>query len=99
MVILHLLSALKKCNDTRAGVMFRSTTVCKDLENYVAILRFLILAFQQVVLLIDSMDEGSLFPSLQGDYSAHNGFFKGIESLDASCFYGRSFGFQVSALL
>lgn len=41
------------------------------------------------------MDEGSLFPSLEGDYAQHNGFFKGIESLDASCFYGRSFGFQV----
>jgi hypothetical protein len=50
MIILHLVSALKKCSDTRASVMFRSTTVCKDLENYVAILRFMVLAFQQVII-------------------------------------------------
>jgi hypothetical protein len=46
-------------------------------------------------MLIDSMDEGSLFPSLEGNYNIHDGFFKAIESLDASCFYGRAFGFQV----
>ncbi|KAI6177498.1 Hosl-1 [Aphelenchoides bicaudatus] len=94
MVLLHLVSTLKKCSETRGSLMFRSTTICKELENYVAIFRFLILAFQQTVLMIESLDEGSLFPSLEGDYSLHDGFFKGIESLDASCFYGRSFGFQ-----
>ncbi|KAI6239120.1 hypothetical protein M3Y99_00615300 [Aphelenchoides fujianensis] len=108
-VILHLISVLKKCSDTRGGLLFRSTTVCKDLENYVAILRFFVLSFQQVssnrhdcsmpvclevVLLIDALDENSLFPKLTGDYTMYHGILKGIESLDASCFYGRSFGFQ-----
>jgi hormone-sensitive lipase len=48
MILLHLVSTFKKCSDTRGGIMFRSTTICKDLENYTAILRFLVLAFQQV---------------------------------------------------
>ncbi|KAI6218452.1 hypothetical protein M3Y95_01165700 [Aphelenchoides besseyi] len=94
MVTLHLVSVLKKCAETRGSLLFRSTTVCKDLENYVAILRFFVLSFQQVVLLIDALEENSLFPSLDGDYSLYHGILKGIESLDASCFYGRSFGFQ-----
>lgn len=96
MATMHLVSVLRDCLDKCNEPSFRVPTVCKDLENYVAILRFLVLAFQQVGLLIDSLDEGSLFPSLEGDYSVHDGFFKGLESLDASCFYGRSFGFQVS---
>ncbi|KAI6182701.1 hypothetical protein M3Y97_00409100 [Aphelenchoides bicaudatus] len=92
--ILHLVSIFKECTDTRDASSFRAAGICKDVENYVAILRFLVLAFQQTVLLIESLDEGSLFPSLEGDYSIHDGFFKGLESLDASCFYGRAFGFQ-----
>jgi hypothetical protein len=41
------------------------------------------------------LDENSLFPSLDGDYQQYNVMFRGIESLDGSCFYGRSLGFQV----
>ena len=66
MVILHLISTLKKCCENRNSVLFRSTTVCKcilhllfaserapqslgkEIENYVAILRFFVLSFQQV---------------------------------------------------
>ncbi|KAI6202814.1 hypothetical protein M3Y94_00483700 [Aphelenchoides besseyi] len=94
MVALHLVAELKKCSETRSSLLFQSTTVCKDLENYVAILRFFALSFQQVVLLTETLDEKSLFPSLDCEYSSYHGMLKGIESLDASCFYGRSFGFQ-----
>ncbi|KAI6202938.1 hypothetical protein M3Y94_00499000 [Aphelenchoides besseyi] len=94
MVALHLVAELKKCLETRSSLLFQSTTVCKDLENYVAILRFFALSFQQVVLLTETLDEKSLFPSLDCEYSSYHGMLKGIESLDASCFYGRSFGFQ-----
>ncbi|KAI6219526.1 hypothetical protein M3Y99_01656000 [Aphelenchoides fujianensis] len=93
-VVLHLISVLKECSDTRSGLLFRSTTVCKELENYAAMIRFFVLSFQQVVLLTDSLEENSLFPKLAGDYTKYQGLLKGIESLDASCFYGRSFGFQ-----
>ncbi|KAI6192718.1 Hosl-1 [Aphelenchoides besseyi] len=94
MVALHLVAELKKCSETRNSLLFQSTTVCKDLENYVAILRFFALSFQQVVLLTETLDENSLFPSLDCDYSLYHGMLKGIEGLDASCFYGRTFGFQ-----
>ncbi|KAI6187983.1 Hormone-sensitive lipase [Aphelenchoides besseyi] len=47
-----------------------------------------------VVLWTETLDENSLFPSLHCDYSSYRGMLKGIESLDASCFYGRTFGFQ-----
>jgi hormone-sensitive lipase len=94
-VLLHLVSTLKDCQDDTAMAKTLISTVCKELENHVAILRFLILAFQQVAVFIDSLEEGSLFPSLEGDYSIHDGFLKGLESLDASCFYGRAFGSQV----
>jgi hormone-sensitive lipase len=94
-VMLHLVAIFKECSETRNKPSFRASAICKDLENYVAILRFFVLALQQVVVLIDSLEEGSLFPSLKGNYSIHDGFFKGLESLDASCFYGRAFGFQV----
>ncbi|KAI6179357.1 HSL-N domain-containing protein [Aphelenchoides besseyi] len=47
-----------------------------------------------VVLLTETLDENSLFPSLDCDYSFYHGMLKGIESLDASCFYGRTFGVQ-----
>ena len=30
---------------------------------------------------------------MEGDYNKFHGLLKGIESLDATCFYGRSFGF------
>lgn len=44
--------------------------------------------------MIDSLGEGELFPSLRGNYSIHDDFFKSLENLDSSCFYGRAFGFQ-----
>ncbi|KAI6178113.1 hypothetical protein M3Y98_00465900 [Aphelenchoides besseyi] len=47
-----------------------------------------------VVLLSETLDENSLFPSLDCDYSLYHGMLKGIEGLDASCFYGRAFGFR-----
>lgn len=48
--ILHLVSIFKECSDTRGDASFRAATISKDLESYVAILRFLVLAFQQVVI-------------------------------------------------
>ncbi|KAI6201604.1 Hormone-sensitive lipase [Aphelenchoides besseyi] len=93
MVALHLVAELK-CSKTRSSLLFQSTAVCKKLENYSAILRFFALSFQQIVLLTETLDENSLFPSLDCEYSLYRRMLKGIESLDASCFYGRTFGFQ-----
>jgi hypothetical protein len=45
--------------------------------------------------MMDVLDESSLFPPLDSDYQQYNILFRGIESLDGSCFYGRSLGFQV----
>ena len=45
--------------------------------------------------MLDVLDENSLFPPLDGDYQQYNIMFRGIESLDGSCFYGRPLGFQV----
>ena len=49
--------------------------------------------------MLDSLAEGSLFPPLEGDYQKYNVLLKSIESLDATCFYGRPIGFQVFLLL
>ena len=49
--------------------------------------------------MLDSLEEGSLFPPLEGDYQKYNVLLKSIESLDATCFYGRPIGFQVFLLL
>ncbi|KAL7075621.1 hypothetical protein ACQ4LE_005412 [Meloidogyne hapla] len=95
-VLLHLISVLRICSDNRATIMFRLSHCCKEIEAYVAILRFLILAYQQVVSLLDVLDGSSLFPPLDSDYQQYNIMFRGIENLDASCFYGRSLGFQFS---
>ncbi|KAL3112735.1 hypothetical protein niasHT_019709 [Heterodera trifolii] len=93
-VLLHLVSVLRICSESRGILMFRLAYYCKEIEAYSAILRFLVLAFQQVVLLFNRLDGGSLFPPLEGDYQQYNILFKGIESLDGSCFYGRPLGFQ-----
>nr|CAD2147274.1 unnamed protein product [Meloidogyne enterolobii] len=52
--------------------------------------------FSKVVSLLDVLDNNSLFPPLNSDYQQYNIMFRGIENLDASCFYGRSLGFQFS---
>ncbi|KAL3095378.1 hypothetical protein niasHS_007477 [Heterodera schachtii] len=93
-VLLHLVSVLRICSESRGILMFRLAYYCKEIEAYSAILRFLVLAYQQVVLLFNRLDGGSLFPPLEGDYQQYNILFKGIESLDGSCFYGRPLGFQ-----
>ena len=49
--------------------------------------------------MLDSLEEGSLFPPLEGDYQKYSVLLKSIESLDATCFYGRPIGFQVFLLL
>nr|CAD2200410.1 unnamed protein product [Meloidogyne enterolobii] len=95
-VLLHLISVLRICSDNRTTIMFRLSHCCKEIEAYVAIIRFLILAYQQVVSLLDVLDNNSLFPPLNSDYQQYNIMFRGIENLDASCFYGRSLGFQFS---
>jgi len=55
--------------------------------------------FSKVVSLLDVLDNNSLFPPLNSDYQQYNIMFRGIENLDASCFYGRSLGFQVNFFL
>uniref|UniRef100_A0A914H190 Hormone-sensitive lipase n=1 Tax=Globodera rostochiensis TaxID=31243 RepID=A0A914H190_GLORO len=93
-VLLHLVSVLRICSESRGVMMFRLAHHCKEIEAYSAILRFLVLAYQQVVLMLNRLDGDSLFPPLEGDYQQYNILFKGIESLDGSCFYGRPLGFQ-----
>ncbi|CAD5216034.1 unnamed protein product [Bursaphelenchus okinawaensis] len=95
-VMLQLVAIMKNCSDNRNSIMFRSKWICKEMESFAAIFRFLILAFQHVVFLLEDMPSSSLFPPLDSDYMKYSGVLKGIENLDASCFYGRSFGFQFS---
>uniref|UniRef100_A0A915DPR8 Hormone-sensitive lipase n=1 Tax=Ditylenchus dipsaci TaxID=166011 RepID=A0A915DPR8_9BILA len=95
-VLLRLISTLRTCSDNRNTMMFRVYHYCKLIEAFGAILRFLTLAFHQVIAMLSMLDQDSLFPPLGGDYEQFNGIMKGIESLDASCFYGRLLGFQFS---
>lgn len=92
--VLHLISLLRACSEHRQTIVFRGAYYCKELEGYGAVLRFLIIALQQVIAVSYKIPEGSLFPSLDDDYSKYQGLLKKIESLDFSCFYGRALGFQ-----
>uniref|UniRef100_A0A7E4VSK6 Hormone-sensitive lipase n=1 Tax=Panagrellus redivivus TaxID=6233 RepID=A0A7E4VSK6_PANRE len=96
MAALQLISILRFVTDNRTTMMFRISHYCKEIEGFGAVLRFLIMSFQQVVAGLDSFEENSLFPPLDGDYEQYNGFFRGIENLDTSCFYARPLGFQFS---
>lgn len=60
--ILHLVSVFKECSDTRDGAAFRAIVLCKELETYVAILRFLVLAFQQVTFVYQTTHENYFHP-------------------------------------
>ncbi|VDD95568.1 unnamed protein product [Enterobius vermicularis] len=95
-VIFHLISLLRSCSEKRYMLMFRSSYYCKEIEAYAAVLRFFVLSLQQVVSTTNELAENSLFPPLNDDYSKHKKLLKGIEALDASCFYGRALGFQVT---
>lgn len=74
--------------------MFRVSHQCKEVEGFAAVLRFLILAFQQVVDALNSFEDDSLFPPMEGDYQQYNMVLRSIEGLDTSCFYARPLGFQ-----
>lgn len=50
-VLLRLVSMLRICSTNRSAMSFRVAHYCKEIESYGAILRFLILAFQQVKLM------------------------------------------------
>ncbi|KAH7728848.1 Protein C46C11.1 b [Aphelenchoides avenae] len=94
MVVLRLISLLRKCWEGRESRVFRLVHCCKETEAYAAVLRFLVLAGRQVISAVPTLDPGCLFPPLEGDYSQYSFVFKGIESLDATCFYGRALGHQ-----
>ena len=49
MMTIHLIDVLKQCAETRTSMFFRAAAICKDLENYVAMLRFFVLSFQQAI--------------------------------------------------
>ncbi|KAI1731965.1 alpha/beta hydrolase fold domain-containing protein [Ditylenchus destructor] len=93
-VLLRLVSLLHYCAENRTSLMFRLSHYCKEIESYGAVLRFLTLAFNQVILMLNMLQENSLFPPLDSDYDQFHGILKAVESLDASCFYGRPLGFQ-----
>uniref|UniRef100_A0AC35TKH2 ETS domain-containing protein n=1 Tax=Rhabditophanes sp. KR3021 TaxID=114890 RepID=A0AC35TKH2_9BILA len=94
-VVLHIISVLRSCSLTKSSIMFRVSFYCKEVENYMAVLRFWILASQQLIGSIPYDTNDSLFPPIdKEDYTPYFGVFKGIESLDASCFYSRPLGFQ-----
>lgn len=93
--VCQLISILKDCSENRSNIMFRISHHCKEVEGFAAVLRFLILAYQQVVAGVQMFAKNSLFPPLEGEYEKYTSFLRGIESLDTSCFYARPLGFQV----
>uniref|UniRef100_A0A915EKV5 Hormone-sensitive lipase n=1 Tax=Ditylenchus dipsaci TaxID=166011 RepID=A0A915EKV5_9BILA len=93
-LLLRLVSVLRACAESRTSRMFRISYYCKEIESFGAILRFLTLSFHQVIRMIPMLEPDSLFPPLNCEYGQFNNVLKGIESLDASCFYGRLLGFQ-----
>uniref|UniRef100_A0A0N5B1D1 Hormone-sensitive lipase n=1 Tax=Syphacia muris TaxID=451379 RepID=A0A0N5B1D1_9BILA len=53
-----------------------------------------IIIFLKVITTSDDLSDNSLFPPLDGDCKKYTRLLRGIEALDASCFYGRALGFQ-----
>ncbi|TMS36568.1 hypothetical protein L596_003703 [Steinernema carpocapsae] len=96
MVILQIIALLRTISESRSMVMFRITHYCKEMEGFGAVFRFLVLSIQQVLGNSHHLEPNSLFPPLDGDYSQYHALLKGIEALDASCFYARALGFQFS---
>uniref|UniRef100_A0A914Q949 Hormone-sensitive lipase n=1 Tax=Panagrolaimus davidi TaxID=227884 RepID=A0A914Q949_9BILA len=96
MAVCQLISILRDCSQNRSNIMFRISHHCKEVEGFAAVLRFLILAYQQVIAGMEMFAENSLFPPLEGEYERYTSFLRGIESLDTSCFYARPLGFQFS---
>uniref|UniRef100_F1KVG3 Hormone-sensitive lipase n=1 Tax=Ascaris suum TaxID=6253 RepID=F1KVG3_ASCSU len=96
-VVLHLISISRDCIENCQTMMFRTSYYCKEVESYCAVLRFLLLALQQVINTAEKLPGSSLFPPLSDDYSKYQDLLKRIQALDSSCFYGRPLGFQFSA--
>uniref|UniRef100_A0A0N5BSJ9 Hormone-sensitive lipase n=1 Tax=Strongyloides papillosus TaxID=174720 RepID=A0A0N5BSJ9_STREA len=93
--LIHVISVLKKCLDDKKSLIFRISYFTKELENYMAVFRFLILSTQQLIGSINYDDNDSLFPPINiSDYSSYINVFKTVKGYDASCFYSRPLGLQ-----
>lgn len=94
-VILHIISLLRSCCLMKNNLMFRISFFCKEIENYMAVLRFWILSSQQLIGSISYEESDSLFPPIDiDDYSQYFSVLKTLETLDSTCFYSRPLGFQ-----
>ncbi|CEF68232.1 Hormone-sensitive lipase [Strongyloides ratti] len=93
--ILHVISVLRTCLEHSKNLIFRISYFTKELENYMAVFRFLILSTQQLIGSIDYNEGNSLFPPIDiGDYTSYISVFKTVKGFDASCFYSRPLGLQ-----
>uniref|UniRef100_A0AAF5D6L6 Alpha/beta hydrolase fold-3 domain-containing protein n=2 Tax=Strongyloides stercoralis TaxID=6248 RepID=A0AAF5D6L6_STRER len=93
--ILHVISVLRTCLEHSKNLIFRMSYFTKELENYMAVFRFLILSTQQLVGSIDYNSGNCLFPSIDvEDYTSYISVFKTVKGFDASCFYSRPLGLQ-----
>uniref|UniRef100_A0A0N4ZII1 Hormone-sensitive lipase n=1 Tax=Parastrongyloides trichosuri TaxID=131310 RepID=A0A0N4ZII1_PARTI len=94
-VVLHIISLLRSCCLMKNNLMFRISFFCKEIENYMAVLRFWILSSQQLIGSISYDDSDSLFPDIDvEDYDQYFNVLKTLETLDSTCFYSRPLGFQ-----
>uniref|UniRef100_A0A0K0EH28 Hormone-sensitive lipase n=1 Tax=Strongyloides stercoralis TaxID=6248 RepID=A0A0K0EH28_STRER len=94
-VILHIISLLRSCCLMKNNLMFRISFFCKEIENYMAVLRFWILSSQQLIGSISYEESDSLFPPIDvDDYEQYFSVLKTLETLDSTCFYSRPLGFQ-----
>ncbi|KAI1693883.1 alpha/beta hydrolase fold domain-containing protein [Ditylenchus destructor] len=75
---------------------YDANTPGNGFRSLVCIIDVVTLRLVSVISMLSMLDDDSLFPPLNSDYEQFNGILKGIESLDASCFYGRHLGFQFS---
>ncbi|PIO76046.1 putative hormone-sensitive lipase [Teladorsagia circumcincta] len=94
--VLHLISLQKSVSEQRGSFVFRLAHYCKELEAFANVVHFLIDSLPVCIENQASMPSRSLFPPLDGNYEKYYEMLRALEQLDATCFYGRPLGFQVT---
>ena len=87
-----VLDISKKIQKNRDKLFFRSFNVYMELQSYTQVLTRLVTISHLAIVLLDYSEPGSLFPQNE----KIDDIMQDVERINRECFYGRSFGFQVS---
>lgn len=87
-----ILATCKHIQKSRDKLFFRSYHMYMELESYVQVLSRLLTICNFAIVLLDYSKVGNLFP----EDTVMDDMISDFEKINRECFYGRTFGFQVS---